>query len=72
MPNDLVAELIAHEMAHAYQFTYLRTGQGLDRDDAEWEREAWKIEYSWGFDPNEVCAWYFKKQPLIECDGQAS
>ena len=73
MPDYVLGELIVHEVAQAIQFANLSTGHGLDRDDVEWEREAWLIELSWVFYPRRVaCTWYLEIGWLIKYQGPAA
>ncbi|MFQ5462237.1 MAG: hypothetical protein ACE5E5_06370 [Phycisphaerae bacterium] len=62
MPDEIAAELIAHELAHALQYARLRPRLSTET----WEAEARDIERAWGFDPCGASAWYFTNEHRLD------
>jgi len=72
MPDKIAAELIAHELAHALQYSYLLLHARSSMSTEAWEAEAREIERTWGFDPCGASAWYFTNKHRLDREGVAA
>ncbi len=57
MPEPFVSELIAHELAHVFQYAYIPAEDIIQIDDDILEEEAHDLERLWGFDPDPTIEW---------------
>jgi hypothetical protein len=65
-PDNLLQDLIAHELAHVLQWAVGRDMDG--EDDLDVELEANELIESWGFDAYEMDDWLEANGPLRAID----
>jgi hypothetical protein len=55
-PDNLVRDLIAHELAHVYQWALCGESEDYDNPLADEEDADWLMQ-RWGFDPDAINDW---------------
>ena len=68
MPDALVGELIAHELARAFLYAQDGDSHGREDDASRWRREALvgQLTRSWGFAPDSLRQWAATRGAALE------